>query len=192
MANLQRGFRRIAWVVVVLATPVVGVFAYALSETLSGYEPTLIIERFPDTEGQSISKRPVYIEDVGIFYLPSELSEADIDKQMPILVPKATTLQLSDSGKKRASLREFAKSVKADHPEYSDLDDITLTKRVLTKHPEYRDTVDFREFEIVPVFVKSLLWATGMTALVVLVLATILHGSISVVSWIARGFKSSA
>lgn len=191
MANLQRGFRRIAWVLVAIGVPVVGAFTYEVSETLSGYEATLITERFPDPNETSPLKRAVHVADVGIFYLPSYLSKAEIDKQMPILVRKAAALRLPDTGKRR-SIGDFAKSVHSKYPEYADMDDITLTKRVLTKFPVYRDTVNFREYEVVPVYAKRPFWATAVTVLIVGLIAALLHCSISVLGWIARGFKSGA
>jgi hypothetical protein len=37
---------------------------------------------------------------------------------------------------------EFAQKIKAQHPEYNDIDDATLTQKVLAKYPQYSDMVD--------------------------------------------------
>lgn len=48
------------------------------------------------------------------------------------------------------SVAEFAAKVKAKYPQYSDVDDYTLTTKMLEKYPEYRGQVDLKKNESAP------------------------------------------
>jgi hypothetical protein len=92
----------------------------------------------------------------------------------------------------RRSIAEFAASVRQKYPEYNDLDDITLTKRVLTKYPVYRDQVAFREYMLRKKTAKRPLWALGVTAAVAFGAIVLIQGGITVAAWIFRGFRDAA
>ena len=41
------------------------------------------------------------------------------------------------------SVKDFANRVKAKYPEYKDIDDTILAKKMVEKYPEYKDQVSF-------------------------------------------------
>ena len=183
--NLERGFRRIGWVVAALATPIVGLLAYNASEVVSGYEPRLLMSDFP-TAANTFQK-PYEVENLGLFHLPSNLPEAEVKAQLKAVVDKAKLLRLPNS-ERRKSIQGFAAAAKAKYPEYAALDAMTATAAILEKYPVYRDAVDYREFEVDVIRTKRPLWTAGVPAGVVLICAALVQGGISVVAWVIRGF----
>lgn len=103
--NWKRGFRRLGWVATALATPIVALLTYDASDHRVGYRPRLLASGFPspgDTQ-----KRVVRVDDLGLFYFPSYLSESGAEEQMRSAYAKAGALQLANSSG-RKSIRDFA------------------------------------------------------------------------------------
>lgn len=156
--NIKRGFQRVAWVLVVLATPVIWWVAYEASTHRVGYRPKLLTSDFPDTSHPGLTA--VLVDDVGVFYFPTYTSKADMEERVNAVLKSTASLPSKDS-KHRQSVKEFAAAVRSKYPEYSDLSDLDLTKRIVTKYPTYRDSVNFREFEVEEISEKRVLWASG-------------------------------
>lgn len=185
--NLKKGFQRIAWVIVAIAAPIIGFVVYQLSEHTAGYVPRLVAS---DSTVNRQTSKVVLMDNVGVVYFPSYLSDADVEERMRAVYDRAEATNLPDASRRR-SISEFAAAVRSKYPEYADLDNTDLVHRVVTKFPVYRSEVNFREFEIDTVREKRSLWAVGVTLAVLAVLAGVLFGSIAVVTWIAKGFGDS-
>ena len=41
--------------------------------------------------------------------------------------------------------KEFAQKIKNKYPEYKDVDDMVLSKKMIEKYPEYKDQVTFND-----------------------------------------------
>ena len=186
--NVKRGFQRIAWVSVALAAPIVWWAVYQSSSHQVGYRPELITLDFPEVDHPGL--RAVFVEDTGIFYFPIHTSEAQMQERVDAVLKSAASIQ-PEGAQSRKSVREFAAAVRAKYPEYSDLSDLDLTKRIVTKFPTYRGDVDLREFEVESIYEKRPWWASGVALLVTGVWAGLLFGGIAAASWVARGFQDS-
>ena len=46
---------------------------------------------------------------------------------------------------KKKTVQEFAGSIKEKYPQYTDMDDLELTKKMLAKYPQYADVVDVKK-----------------------------------------------
>ena len=66
---------------------------------------------------------------------PEKLAEA-------IKVAEGTSSMKSSTPQTKLSVDDFGAKIKAKHPEYSDLDNNTLTQKILAKYPQYSDMVD--------------------------------------------------
>jgi len=185
--NMKRGFQRIAWVVVAIATPITGFVAYQLSEHVAGYAPRLVgLDSTPDRQ----SSKVILVDNLGVFYFPSYLSDADINERMRAVHNRAEATELPDA-RRRKSISEFADAIRSKYPEYSDLKNTDLVSRVVAKFPNYHSAVNFREFEVDEVREKRPLWALETTIAVIVAFAGFLFGCIAVVAWIAKGFSGA-
>ncbi|HAQ18422.1 MAG TPA: hypothetical protein DCR40_04210 [Prolixibacteraceae bacterium] len=52
-----------------------------------------------------------------------------------------------DIAQKPVNFQEFSSRVKAKYPDYKDVDDLTLAKKMVEKYPEYRDQVSFDQIQ---------------------------------------------
>jgi hypothetical protein len=192
MPNLTRGFRRIAWLLTATVLPFVAVMAYTRSEHQVGYRATLLTSDFPSLD-RALERNSIFIENLGIAYFPATLTPDQVDAQMHVLFSKQNHPEVFRPSKGLESPAQFATRVTAKFPDkYQGQNPIEVTKRVLAEYPVYRPTVDFKEFEISPVFAKRPLWTLGITIAVTVAFAAFLQALISGVAWVIRGFRASA
>ncbi len=183
----ERGFRRLAWVVIALSVPLVAVVAYNASEHRVGFKPRLLTNDIPRID--DASERIASVKDLGVFYFPRYLSDEDVSEQLNAVDAEAAALQLPDADR-RLSVEAFAKSIRAKYPgAYEDMEPTELTRRVLAKYAEYREQVNLRLFRVDSTYAKRPLWSTGVTAAFTLCLIILLQGGISVSAWILKGFS---
>ena len=183
--NLVRGFRRIAWVTVLLAVPPIVFLAYEASERVVGYKARLLVEDFPRLD--DTFRQPMRVKDVGIVWFPSYLTKAQVETRMlAIVLPPEPA---PPDGKQRVPLAELAQTLGADKTYTGGDDDVTLVKRILTDRPEYRSRTQFAEYEVDEISAKRPFWTAGVAMLAIGIVAAVLHGIISLCAWIGRGFQ---
>lgn len=192
VANFERGFRRLGWVAILAVVLFTGAFAYEESSYVAEYEPLLLESDFPELDASYSSTRPVPIPDLGIVHVPSTMD----DEGVRDVIARHFTKQRNPAAfvvpAERRSISNFAAAVRKKYPEYANIDDITVTKRILTKWPVYREQIKFSEYMLRPIRAKRPVWAAGVALAVAAVAIVVVQGGISVAAWVLRGFKDAA
>ncbi|SRR5260221_4582251 len=189
MLNFKRGFRRLGWVLTALCAPFVFEASYEKSVHVARYELKSIE---PDIPLSMALDEPVEVDGVGIIHFPGTFTKPEIETYLRQHVNLRSSPALFRRGSDLITVQNFARLVRQKYPEFSDPDDIKLTKAVLVKFPEYRASVAFGEYQVEPTMEKRWGWAAGVTTMILILLSVVIQGAISVASWVFRGFKANA
>jgi hypothetical protein len=185
----ERGCRRIGWVLIALSIPFIVGAVYEASRHVARYEPFRLDSPFaPDFKPAG---RTVSVDGLGLIHFPASFSDSDIDSYVKAHFTAQTN---PDAFKLRAgemSIAEFARRVRTKRPEFTNANDVELTKEVLAKFPEYRETVSYSEYTLLPRSERRPWWSAGVSIVALAILTCIVQGSISIAAWVIRGFVSA-
>jgi hypothetical protein len=188
--NFQRGFRRLAWVLTALCSPFVFLLIYDRSNHVATWIPYRL-DSPATARGEAIAGKAVEVQNLGLVHFPDAFPVSDVSDYLQQHFTRKSNPSSFIVPPGKLSISEFAKQVRAKHPEYTEPNDVKLTVHILQKYPEYRDWVAYSEYILVPHHEKRALWAVEVSTVVLVAMAAALQGAISVAAWVLRGFSAA-
>lgn len=191
MANLKRGFSRLASLAAALAAPIFLVIALKLSTQQVGWRPDLLTSNYPNLQ-RFEEPSTVVIPDVGVAYFPSGVSQQIALAQSKGLFDPESHPELFERspGKDPLSmLVDFVRDSKLQ--EFEGMNSVQIAKHMVERDSRMRNKIDLKEYEMRPVYRRRSLLALGVAVAATVAFALLLQALVFAVSWVARGFRGS-